>query len=57
MPSRTDTTGHTKAFIYPVMDHWVESQSAPASGVPRGGGQGGSMAPGRKPWRGRRASL
>ena len=22
MPSRTDTAGHTKAFIYPVMDHW-----------------------------------
>ena len=21
MPSRTDTVGHTKAFIYPVMDH------------------------------------
>ena len=22
MPNRTDTAGHTKAFIYPVMDHW-----------------------------------
>ena len=22
MPSCTDTAGHTKAFIYPVMDHW-----------------------------------
>ena len=22
MPSHTDTTGHTKAFDYPVMDHW-----------------------------------
>ena len=22
MPSHTDTAGHTKAFIYPVMDHW-----------------------------------
>ena len=24
IPSRTDTAGHTKAFIYLVMDHWVE---------------------------------
>ena len=33
MPSRTDTAGNTKAFIYPVMDHWGEgSQSAPAQG-------------------------
>ena len=22
MPSRTDTAGYTKAFIYPAMDHW-----------------------------------
>ena len=22
MPSRTDTARHTKAFVYPVMDHW-----------------------------------
>ena len=32
MPSRTDTAGHTKAFIYPVMDHWGESRSALAQG-------------------------
>ena len=25
-PSRTDTTGHTKAFDYPVMDHWGKSK-------------------------------
>ena len=24
----TDTAGHTKAFIYQVMDHWGESQMA-----------------------------
>ena len=24
--------GNTKAFIYPVVDHWGESQSAPAQG-------------------------
>ena len=27
MPSRTDTAGPTKAFIYPVMDHWEEGKS------------------------------
>ena len=32
MPSCTDTTGHTKAFIYPVMDNWGESHSALARG-------------------------
>ena len=26
MPSRTDTAGHTKAFIYPVMDHWGKAK-------------------------------
>ena len=26
MPSRTDTAGHTKPFIYPAMDHWGRSQ-------------------------------
>ena len=26
------TAGHTKAFIYPVMNHWGESQSAPEQG-------------------------
>ena len=24
MPSRIDMAGHTKAFDYPVMDHWME---------------------------------
>ena len=28
MASRTEMAGHTKAFDYPVMDHWGESQSA-----------------------------
>ena len=32
MPSCTDTVGHAKAYIYPVMDHWGESQSALAKG-------------------------
>ena len=27
MPSHTDTAGHTKAFDYPVMDHWGETSS------------------------------
>ena len=26
MPSRTHTAGVPKAFIYPVMDHWLESE-------------------------------
>ena len=30
--SRTDTAGHTKAFIYQVMDHWGESQGALTQG-------------------------
>ena len=34
IPSRTDTAGHTKAFIYLVIDHWGESQSALAYGRP-----------------------
>ena len=38
----------------PVTIRYVGSQR---SGVPRGGGAGGAMAPGRKPWRGRRPSL
>ena len=25
MPSRTDTAGHTKAFDYPVAEHWGEN--------------------------------
>ena len=32
MPSRTDMAGHTKAFIYSVMDQWGQGQSAPAQG-------------------------
>ena len=34
MPSPTDKAGHTKAFIYPVMDHWGGggSQRAPEQG-------------------------
>ena len=32
MPSHTDMARHTKAFIYLVMDHWGESQSALAQG-------------------------
>ena len=32
MPSHTDTAGHTKALIYPVMDHRGGSQSALARG-------------------------
>ena len=26
MPSRIDEAGHTKAFDYPVAEHWGESQ-------------------------------
>ena len=26
MPSRIDEVGHTKAFDYPVAEHWGESQ-------------------------------
>ena len=26
MPNRADTAGNTKAFIYPVMDHWEKSE-------------------------------
>ena len=26
MPSRIDEAGHTKAFDYPVAEHWEESQ-------------------------------
>ena len=33
-PSRTDTAGHTMVFIYPVMDHWEESQGGPVLGAP-----------------------
>ena len=32
MPGRTDRVGHTKSFIYPVMDHWGKSQNSPAQG-------------------------
>ena len=27
MPSRIDEAGHTKAFDYPVAEHWGESQN------------------------------
>ena len=27
MPSRTDEAGHTKAFDYPVAEHWGESRN------------------------------
>ena len=27
MPSRIDEAGHTKAFGYPVAEHWVESRN------------------------------
>ena len=27
MPSRIDTAGHTKAFDYPVAEHWAESRT------------------------------
>ena len=27
MPSRIDEAGHTKAFDYPVVEHWGESQN------------------------------
>ena len=26
-PSRTDTAGHTKAFDYPVVEHWGKSRN------------------------------
>ena len=31
MPSRIDEAGHTKAFDYPVAEHWGESQRAKRS--------------------------
>ena len=31
MPSRTDMAGHTKALVYPVMDHGG-GESTPAQG-------------------------
>ena len=27
MPSRIDEAGHTKAFVYPVAEHWGESRN------------------------------
>ena len=47
-PSRTDTTGHTKTFDYPVMDPGGGCQSAPAEGrlgdlPPTWGGGGGGV--------------
>ena len=38
MPSLTDSAGHTKAFDYPVMDHWGhEADLRRAHGVGVGG--------------------
>ena len=31
MPSRIDEAGHTKAFDYPVAEHWEECQRAKQS--------------------------
>ena len=33
MPSHTDTAGHTKALIYPVMDNLGESEGVQFSGA------------------------
>ena len=40
MPSRIDEAGHTKAFDYPVAEHWGESQRVHGGG---GGGGGGGL--------------
>ena len=34
MPRRIDEAGHTKAFDYPVAEHWGESQRTERSLVP-----------------------
>ena len=34
MPSRTDTAGHTKAFDYPVWEHWGWGVGASRNAAP-----------------------
>ena len=35
MPSRTDTAGHTKAFVYPVAEHWGKAEMFSSAGGTR----------------------